>query len=91
MSLLQRELDKIREALLTEKNQSTYDRLYATQQALVWALEPTGFRSPFNSIMGIPADSEDCLAHRHPLRSLDTCSQSGSSQPRPTLSHQAVG
>jgi hypothetical protein len=37
-------------------------QLYAAQQALVWALEPTGFKSPYDLIVrtNIPEDSEDC-------------------------------
>jgi hypothetical protein len=50
MSFLQRELDRIRAALLSEKEVAIYQRLYAAQQALAWASEPDGFRSPFNSI-----------------------------------------
>jgi hypothetical protein len=69
MSFMQRELHKIREALLRESDKATYDRLYAAQQALAWASEPDGFRAPFNSIMGIQGDSEGCLARPHPLPS----------------------
>ena len=55
MSFLQRELDRIREALLSERDGEIYDRLYAAQQALAWASDPTGFRSPFNTITGAEA------------------------------------
>ena len=91
MSFMQRELDRIRQALLTERAGETYDRLYAAQQALAWASDPTGFRSPLNSIMGTQEGSEDCLAHPRPPRSSDICFQSGLPQSRPTLYHPEVG
>lgn len=39
-------------------------QLYAVQQALVWASEPTGFKAPYDMIVrtNIPADSADCPA-----------------------------
>ncbi len=91
MSFLQRELDRIREALLSERDGEIYDRLYAAQQALAWSSDPTGFRSPLNSIMGIQEGSVDCSARPRPHRSSDTCFQSGLPQPRPTLYHPEVG
>ena len=45
MSFIQRELDRINGALLDPANADVYDRLYAAQQALAWATEPSGFRS----------------------------------------------
>ena len=63
------QLDRIREALLSERDGETYDRLYAAQQALAWASDPTGFRSPLNSIMGTQEGSVDCSARPHPLPS----------------------
>ena len=52
MSFIQREIDKIRSQLI-ESNGQHYSELYAVQQALEWALEPDGIRSPFQMIMGI--------------------------------------
>ena len=54
---MQRELDRIAAALLMETtNQECYARLYAAQQALSWALEPEGFKSPYDTIMGTQAN-----------------------------------
>lgn len=64
MSFLQRELDRIGEVLRSPQSSNRYAELYAAQQTLVWALEPTGFKAPYDMIVGtsIPADLEDCLA-----------------------------
>lgn len=69
MSFVQRELDRI-SAALGAPNQAEYDRLYAAQQALSWALEPTGFKSPYDEIMGTLANSTDYLSLSCPLPSL---------------------
>lgn len=53
MSFLQREIDRIR-AALTEPPSADHAELYAAQQALAWALEPTGFKSPYELIRGLP-------------------------------------
>lgn len=51
MSYIQRELDKISAQLHeTPRDTEKYQELYIAQQALSWALEPTGFRSPWNTI-----------------------------------------
>src|SRR3954471_7915791 len=34
-------------------------QLYAVQQALAWALEPNSFKSPYETVTGTPASSED--------------------------------
>lgn len=52
MSFIQRELDHIRTLLDTPERNPDYDRLYAAQQALSWALEPTGFAAPSMMITG---------------------------------------
>jgi hypothetical protein len=57
MSFLQRELDRIEAALRQPQSGNRYVELYAAQQALAWASEPTGFASPYAMIMGIPGDS----------------------------------
>lgn len=46
MSFVQREIDRIRAVLVAEPDAKDRDALYAAQQALVWALEPTGFMAP---------------------------------------------
>lgn len=69
MGLIQRELDKISAALRDPNAAEAYDKLYAAQQALSWALEPGGFKPPYQAVMGIPGDSEDCSEHPRPLPS----------------------
>lgn len=69
MSFIRREINKIRSQLI-ESNGQHYNELYAAQQALEWALEPDGIRSPFQMITrGTLGAGEDCLAHPHPLSS----------------------
>jgi len=46
MSFIQRELDKIAVALREPRPADEYRQLYAAQQALSWASEPTGFKAP---------------------------------------------
>lgn len=72
MSFIQRELDKINEAIRFILNSDEHDeqrdkksdlnRLYAAQQTLSWALEPTVICSPFNTIMSINDDRSNGLA-----------------------------
>lgn len=64
MSFITRELDRI-SARLREPAvlpDGEYERLYAIQQALSWALEPTGFRAPYDMITGTQEGSEGCLS-----------------------------
>ena len=61
MSFVQRELNRIQKTLVSVINTPEYDRLYAAQQALSWALEPNGAKSPYDLIMDIPANSKDCF------------------------------
>jgi hypothetical protein len=70
MSFIQRELNKISIALAS--GSSNYAELYAAQQALAWAADPTGFASPHAMLTGILEGSEDCSDGRHPLQSSDT-------------------
>jgi hypothetical protein len=60
MSFIQRELDKINEAIRNAEADSIEDRcLHAAQQALVWALEPDGYASPSMSLhraYGVPKE-----------------------------------
>ena len=46
-----------------------YEQLYAAQQALAWALEPMGFGTPYDVIVGTRGGSADCSAHIHPQSS----------------------
>lgn len=69
MSFIQREIDRIRSALVADPS----DReLLAAQQALCWALEPCGVQPPFRMIRGSEEEPEDCLARIHPPLSSDT-------------------
>jgi hypothetical protein len=58
MSFVQRELDRISEALREPSrlqiSSDQYERLYAAQQALSWVLEPSGIRSPYDTILDVP-------------------------------------
>lgn len=70
MSFVQRELDRLHNELSkTEENTPAYAQLYAAQQALWWALEPTGVKAPYDFIMGIPAKTGDCLSEPRPPQS----------------------
>ena len=60
MSFIQRELDRIERALAEPRATDEYSRLYAAQQALAWALEPKGFKAPYDMVMGTPSTPEDC-------------------------------
>jgi hypothetical protein len=64
MSFIQRELDRIGNALTCTQPGKGYAELYAAQQALVWALEPSGFKPPYDMIIptNTPGDSADCPA-----------------------------
>lgn len=57
-----KEADRLRSALTQTPAGATYDRLYAAQQALVWAAEPETFKAPYDLITGTPEGSEDCPA-----------------------------
>jgi hypothetical protein len=65
MPLLARELAQISLALRDPDNREQYSRLYAAQQALSWALEPDGFRRPYDTIKDIQEGLEDCSAPSH--------------------------
>lgn len=61
MGFIERELDRIGATLCSEPDAPDYDRLYAAQQALAWAMDPTGFASPIKHIRpDTQEDSRDC-------------------------------
>lgn len=67
MSFIQREIVRIRTALLDPANAGEpYKRLYAAQQALAWATDPTAFKAPYSAVMGIQEGSEDCSGNPRP-------------------------
>lgn len=71
MSFVQRELDRVADALATTQG-AEYDRLFAAQQALAWSLDPAAYASPIESILNA-ADSREaargCSAESHQPRS----------------------
>jgi hypothetical protein len=60
MGFVERELNKI-QSLLRTADARLYVELFAAQQALSWAIEPTGFKSPVDLILGSPGVPEGCL------------------------------
>ncbi len=73
MGFIERELERISEAVRARQAEQSdtdeYRQLYAAQQALSWALEPDGFRAPYETILGTPAGSADCSEHSRPPQS----------------------
>ena len=65
MSFVQRELERIQTALGSSTDNDQRARLYAAQQALAWALDPSGYSSPYNMVRGIREGSEDYSAPVH--------------------------
>lgn len=70
MGLIQREIDRLRSAMMT--GTGNRDELYAAQQALEWVLEPGDIRSPYVFITGTEEGSEGCLPQIRPSWSLDS-------------------
>lgn len=65
MGFIERELERISEAVRARQAEQSdtdeYRQLYAAQQALSWALEPIGFRAPYDTILaGTPAETANC-------------------------------
>ncbi len=61
--LVQKELDRIGTALRQADPVPRYDELYAAQQALMWVLDPSTFKAPYDLLVpvsGTPEGSEDC-------------------------------
>ena len=76
IGFLQREFERLNGALGDPNNANKYEVLYAAQQAVAWATDPAGYKSPFDTIMGTPVDSKDYSARsRQPESSnnLDHC------------------
>ena len=75
MSFIQLEIDRIGNALTSAQPDSRYAELYAVQQALVWALQPAVFKSPYDMILAsdtqeglgdCPAGSDPSLSSGNP-------------------------
>ena len=72
MSFIQREIERVTTKLQAGPLAAEeHSQLYAVQQALLWASEPGGFKSPFDMIVGtnIQSDSEGCPAGNGPTAS----------------------
>ena len=70
MGFLQREFDRLNLALGDPNNANKYELFYAAQQAIAWAMDPIGYKAPFEMITGTPADSKGCSERsRQPLSS----------------------
>ena len=60
MSFIQRELDRIGTAMEQSPSGNRYAELYAAQQALMWALEPSTYKAPYDMLVtNTPAVSEE--------------------------------
>jgi hypothetical protein len=60
MGFIQRELDRIAAALREPRSADEYRQLYAAQQALSWATDPTGFKPPYDAVVSTAEGSKDC-------------------------------
>ena len=69
MSFVQREIDRLRKALLATPDGDRRNKLYAAQQALSWALEPGGIKSPYDMITDTEAEPRDCSVPPRPPQS----------------------
>jgi|GEM_PF-2800973 len=67
--VIQAELDRIHEAIRGREYPEKHNDMYAAQQALAWAVEPEGAKSPYAMIMGIQEDLEGCSADPRPVPS----------------------
>jgi len=72
MGFIERELVRIAKTLPTLAGTPEYHQLYAAQQALSWALEPNGFKSPMNLVVGIQEGREGYWDAPHPTPFSDT-------------------
>jgi hypothetical protein len=88
MSFVQRELDRIGEAIRHSNPVPRYDELYAAQQALLWALEPETYKAPYDMLASTndsPQGSEGCLGESGRSASSNNLGHRGSEpSPRPT-------
>lgn len=65
MSFIQREIDRLREAILASEGDKR-DQLYAAQQALSWALDPACFKTPYSLVTCTLGDSTSYQGCRDP-------------------------
>ena len=69
MSFIQREIDRIRDAMLKDMDGPNHDRLYAAMNALEWAKDPNHIKSPYLAITGKEEEPEGYSAPPRPLES----------------------
>ncbi len=58
MSFIQREIDRIGNAIQQSNPVPRYSELYASQQALMWVIDPESFKSPFD-MLATPTDTPE--------------------------------
>lgn len=66
MEHVQAELERIRVRLVNRPHPNEHAGLYAAQQALEWALDPSGFKAPYAMVTGIREASRDCCPTSRP-------------------------
>lgn len=62
MSFVAREMERLNRALDEGVGNPRYPELYAAQQALAWALEPSSAISPYAYLTSTDADAGGCSA-----------------------------
>lgn len=77
MTHVQAELDRIAARLAAYPDPFEHAGLYAAQQALRWAAEPSAYASPYSVVTraGIAGGSADCSAGSRPAQSSNTDDQ----------------
>ena len=69
MGFIQREIDRLHKALVDAPKNERSAEMQAAKQALSWATEPSGFKSPLDTIMGTRPGKEDYQGEPHPPQS----------------------
>jgi hypothetical protein len=85
MHHIRTELDRIETALRDPQTDERYCQLYAAQQALAWAMNPSGFKSLFETIQrglvrpfrDTQEDEVGCPSQNYLPRSLEILSRTG--------------
>jgi len=72
MTSIEEEIALLRGALTRMPSGNLYDRLYAAQQALVWATDPRTFNDPIAMIFDTLEGSKDYLAKNDRSEFLDS-------------------
>ena len=77
MSFVQREIDRLHNAMVADPDGEQWKELHAARQALAWALEPNGVASPADVLMGIQVRREGYPAKSRPAPFSDIFDRSG--------------